>query len=76
MSKTAKVMLIIFIIALAVIVYFIMFGNKNDTTTTTGATLPTSAGTSPLLVRAAGGVLNPAQRYVGPGRPGVIPTPN
>jgi flagellar basal body-associated protein FliL len=76
MSKTAKIMLIIFIIALAVIVYFIMFGNKNDEATTTGATLPTTTGTSPLLLRIAGGVLDPAQRYIGSGRPGITPTAN
>jgi flagellar basal body-associated protein FliL len=73
MSRHAKILLIIFIIALAVIVYFIMFGKKNATTgTATDATAPGVSSILPIT-RTAGGVTDPAQRYIGSGRPGVTP---
>jgi flagellar basal body-associated protein FliL len=78
MSKTAKIMFIIFIIALAVIIYFIMFGKKNmaTTDTTAGAANVAATANSLPVLRAAGGVIDPAQRYIGAARPGITPIAN
>lgn len=77
MSKTAKIMLIIFIIALAVVIYFIMFGKKNAaTTTTTNIAASQPVANAIPFVREVVTVTDPSQRYIATGRPGVSATAN
>ena len=77
MSKTAKIMFIIFIIALAVVIYFIMFGKKNTVTaTTTNVTATQPIANAIPLVREVVTVTDPSQRYIGTARPGISATAN
>ena len=79
MSKTAKIMFIIFIIALAVVIYFIMFGKKNavitsPATTVSGTGQPVTSVTP--IIREVVTVTDPSQRYIGTARPGITATAN